>query len=334
MRYWHKALSVGILLAALITPARAEQSELRIAYQYGLLFLPLIIMDHQGLVQKQAKAAGLPEVKVAFQQVTGGNIMNEGLLSGNLDIASGGVPPFLLLWAKTKGNADVKAIAAMCSMPIYLNTRNPRIKSLQDFTDQDRIALPAQKVSIQAIMLQMAAEKVFGRGNHTKLDAITVSLAHPLAMSSLLSEGSEVNSHFASPPYNYQEVRFPQIRTVLNSYDILGPATFEVVWTTAKFRAENPKLYKVFLDAFAEAISLINNDRQRTAEIYLQATKDKMTVEDVVKILEDPQVGYTTMPAGIDIYTDFMHRVGSIKVRPEDWRSELFFPDVFELPKK
>lgn len=321
---------LGLCLAAqpaTVGPARAEQSELRIAYQYGLLFLPLVIMEQEGLAEKHAKLAGLPEIKVTFQRVTGGNIMNEGLLSGNIDIASGGVPPFVLLWARTKGNADVKAIAAMCSMPIYLNTRSDRIKSLHDFTDKDRIALPAAKVSIQAIMLQMAAEKIFGPGQHNKLDPITVSLAHPLAMSALLSDTSEINTHFASPPYNYLELKYPNIRTVLNSYDILGPATFEVVWTTSRFRRENPKLYKAFLDGFSEAIQLINTDPKRTAEIYLAATKDKMTVEDVMAILRDPQVEYTTTPKGIDIYTDFMHRIGSIKVKPEDWR-ELFFPDV------
>ena len=63
----------------------------------------------------------------------------------------------------------------MNSMPLYLNTNNPNVKSIKDFTSKDKIALPAVKVSIQAVTLQMAAEKEFGEGNQNKLDALTVS---------------------------------------------------------------------------------------------------------------------------------------------------------------
>ena len=58
--------------------------------------------------------------------------MNDALLSGNLHIASGGVPPFITLWARTRGNLDVKAVAALNAMPLLLNTRNPRIKTIRD----------------------------------------------------------------------------------------------------------------------------------------------------------------------------------------------------------
>jgi NitT/TauT family transport system substrate-binding protein len=325
-------LTMALLAAVIwgIPRASAETQEIRIAQQYGLLFLPLIILEKERLVEKHAQAAGLKDLKAVFIQVTGGNVMNEGLLSGNIDIASGGVPPFLTLWARTKGNADVKAIAAMCSMPIYLNTRAPHVKTIKDFTDGDRIAMPAVKVSIQAIMLQMAAEKIFGVGQHGRLDPLTVTLAHPLAMAALSSDKSEINSHFASPPYNYQELAIPGVHTVLNSYDVLGPATFEVIWTTSRFRAENPKTYATFLAAYKEAIDLINKDKRRAAEIFLRGSNEKLSMDDVIKILNDPQVEYTTAPKHINAYSDFMYRIGSIKSRPETWQ-DLFFPDLPEV---
>lgn len=77
--------------------------------------------------------------------------MNDALLSNSLQFASGGVGPLLTLWSRTKGNLDVKAVGAINSMPLYLNTSSPNIKSLKDFTDKDKIALPAVKVSIQAV---------------------------------------------------------------------------------------------------------------------------------------------------------------------------------------
>ena len=90
--------------------------------------------------------------------------MNEALISGNLDFASGGVGPLVTAWARTKGNQDIKGICALNSMPLYLNSINPNVKTIKDFTDKDRIALPAVRVSMQAVILQMAAEKVFGTG--------------------------------------------------------------------------------------------------------------------------------------------------------------------------
>ena len=128
-----------------------------------------MVMEEQKLIEKYAKANGV-DVSVGWAKFAGGNVMNDALLSDSLQFASGGVGPFVTLWAKTRGNLDVKAVAAINSMPLYLNTRNPAVKSIKDFTDKDKIALPAVKVSIQAVTLQMAAEKAFGEGQQNKLD--------------------------------------------------------------------------------------------------------------------------------------------------------------------
>ncbi len=234
----------GMLVAAVaLLPftARGEMSEINVAQQYGIGYLPLMIMEEQKLIEKHAKAAGI-DVKVGWAKFAGGNVMNDALLSGSLQFASGGVGPFVTLWSRTKGNLDVKAVSAINSMPLYLNTRNPSVKSIKDFTEKDRIALPAVKVSIQAVTLQMAAEKAFGEGQQGKLDSLTVSMSHPDAQTALLSGQSEITAHFGSPPFQYQQLQKPGIHTVLNSYEVLGgPATFNVVWTTSKFRSENPE---------------------------------------------------------------------------------------------
>ena len=162
---------VPLLVLALLSPAvRAELAEINVAQQYGIGYLSLMMMEEQKLIEKHAKAAGL-DVKVNWAKFAGGNVMNDALLSGSLQFASGGVGPLITIWAKTKGNLDVKGVAALDSMPLYLNTRNPNVKSVKDFTEKDRIALPAVKVSVQAVTLQMAAEKAFGEGQHGKLDA-------------------------------------------------------------------------------------------------------------------------------------------------------------------
>jgi len=322
--------AVIAVFAAVAMSAHAEMAELKVAQQYGISYLPLMIMEEQKLIEKHAKTAGV-DVTVGWARFAGGNVMNDALLSNSLQLASGGVGPFLTLWSRTKGNLDVKAVGAINSMPLYLNTSNPNIKSLKDFTDKDKIALPAVKVSIQAVTLQMAAEKAFGPGQQNKLDSLTVSMAHPDAQVALLSGGSEVNAHFSSPPFQYQQLAKPGIHTVLNSYEVLGgPATFNVVWTTSKFKNENPKLYNAFMTALEEATAIINRDKRAAAETYLRLSKDKSTTEDILKMLNDPNIIYTQTPQNVMKYADFMTKIGSIKVKPETWK-DLFFPNAHGL---
>ncbi len=326
-------LLAALAVAGTALGAQAETAEVRVAQQYGISYLPLMLMEQNKLIEKHAKAKGLGDIKVSWSKFAGGNVMNDALLSGSLDLASAGVAPAITLWAKTRGTpSEVKLVTAMNSMPIYLNTRNPAVKTIKDFTEKDKIALPAAKVSIQAVTLQMAAEKIFGEGNHNRLDALTVSLAHPDGQAALLSGSSEITGHFSAPPFQYQQLEKPGIRTVLNSYDVLGgPATFNVVYGTAKFRESNPKTYQAFLDAFAEATAIINKDKKAAAEFYLQVSKDKDTVKDILAMLNDPQIEYTQTPKNITKYADFLYKIGSVKQKPATWK-DLFFPEIHPLP--
>lgn len=324
--------AAAMVLAFGAVPARAEVEEVTIAKQYGLLFLPLIIMEQNKMMEEQAAKQGLPNLRVKWQQMTGGNVMNDALISGSLNFASGGVPPFLILWSKTQGRSmDVRAVAAMDSLPIYLNTRDPKVKTIKDLGDSNRIAMPSATISIQAIMLQMAAAREWGIDQAHRLDKLGVTLAHPEAMASMLSNTGGIDSHFASPPYNYQELTKPGIHKVLDSFDVIGPATCEVVWTTDSFRRDNPKVYRAFLDAFQESIDLINKDKRQAAEIYVKSTQGKELLEDTLAILNDPHTEYTTTPKNIMKYADFMQQIGLIKAAPKTW-TDLFFPEVHSLP--
>jgi NitT/TauT family transport system substrate-binding protein len=331
-RFWRRpALIAAAALGLTAGLARAEVTEVTVAKQFGISYLPLMIMEADKLIEKHAKAAGL-DIKVDWRTLAGGAPMNDAIISGSLHFASGGVGPLATLWARTKGSIDVKGVTAMNSMPLYLNVRNPAVKTLKDLTEKDRIALPAVKVSIQAITLMMAAEKEFGAGNHAKLDALTLAMSHPDAQAALLSGASEVTGHFSSPPFQYQQLKTPGIRTLLSSYDVLGgPGTFNVVWTTTKFHNENPKVYAAFLAAFAEAIETINKGKPAAALRYLAISRDKKsTVEEILAMLDDPAIEFTMTPKGVMRYAEFMHKIGLIKVKPADWK-ELFFPNVHGL---
>src|SRR5215813_2204218 len=145
------SLATLVFLAAAVSSgeARAEASEVRLSRGYGILYLPLYVTEQHKLIEKHAKAAGLGEVKVSWRMLDGGNVINDAMLAGALDIASIGVPGFLTLWSKAKGNPKLEVIGlgAVGAGSMYVNSRKPEIKSLRDFTSADRIAVPGIKTS-------------------------------------------------------------------------------------------------------------------------------------------------------------------------------------------
>jgi NitT/TauT family transport system substrate-binding protein len=206
--------------------------------------------------------------------------------------------------------------------------RDPAIKSIRDFKDNHKIAMPAVKVSMQAIMLQMAAAKEFGPAKFDALDHLTVSMAHPDATAAMLGGPSEIVASFSSAPFQYRQMKHPNIRRILTSTDLFDePLSFNVIATTAKFRRDNPKLHAAFLAALKEATDFINADKKRAAEIYLKITKEKTPVEDIMEVLADPAIAYTTKVGGIQSFVSFMAKVGTLKNPPGDWR-EMFFPEA------
>jgi NitT/TauT family transport system substrate-binding protein len=315
-----------VLLIAVAAPAFAEVKEVRLAKQYGLGYLALIIMEEQKLIEKHARAAGLGDIKVSWATLGGGGAVNDALLSGSVDYISSGVAPLIVLWDKSKGS--VKGVSALISSPNYLNTNNPAVKSIRDFTDKDRIGLPTVKVSIQAIILQMAAAKEFGQENFARLDKLTVTMKHPDAMAALLSGRSEITGHLTSPPFMFQELDDKRVHTVLNSYDVLGgPHTFNVITTTKAFHDNNPRTYAAVFAALEEAVTFINRNKRAAAEIYQKASKTKESLDDLVKEVSQPSLSYTTTPLRITQFSDFMYKTGTIKTKPNSWK-DLFFPTV------
>jgi len=328
------APALAILFASqLAVSAHAEVTSLRVARQYGIGYLQIMVMEHERLVEKHARAQGLGDVTVSWNTYADGSVANDGIISGNLDFVAGGLGSFVILWDRTRDSLGVKGVAALDSMPMLLNTRNPSVKSIKDLTDQDRIAIAGVKVSSQAVTLQLASAQAFGDANWSKLDQLTVNMAHPTALQALLTSRSEITAHFASPPFQYDELKHAGVHTVLNSYDVWGgPQTFILAWTTSKFRDQNPKLYSAFLAALAEATHFVNNNSSAAAAIYLEMTGEKNTsVEGLARMLADPQLRFTLTPENVLRFASFRARTGVIKTKPESWK-DLFFPDIHDLP--
>jgi NitT/TauT family transport system substrate-binding protein len=325
--------AAGVLLGALHGhAARAEVAEINLAQQFGAIFLPLMAMENDKLIEKEAAARGMPALKVNWTKMAGPSVMVDAMISGNLHFSAQGVPSMALMWDRTKGGVGVRGVSAITNTNIFLNTRNLAIKSIKDFTEKDRIALPSVKVSTQALFLQIAAEKEWGAGQHTKLDHLTVALAHPDAIAAVLNPQGEITAHFATSPFHEAEMK-AGLKTVTTGYDIMGGEVSNLVFvTTEKFRQENPKVYEATVAAMKGAIDWINADKRRAAGLYMEMTKEKkLTQDDIVQIISAPGFDFTLVPKKNYDFALFMHRIGSLKNKPESWK-DLFFPEAHGMP--
>ena len=281
------ALAFALFAVGLAAPvARAEVNEVRFARQLGLGYLQLYVMQAEKLVEKHGKALGLDNLSASYRPLGTPTALTDALLSDNADIVGIGLPAFLTMWDRTHDGVKVQGIVALNRQPAYLLTRKAGITSLSDYTQTDRIALPAPKVPVQAIMLQMIAEKTLGSGRHAALDHLTVGMSHPDGTVAMLGGQSEITSHFTSAPFQYQQLQSKEIRKVLSSYDATdGPNTFSVAAATSPWREANPTVYKAVLAALREANQFIASKPRRSAEIFLAFENVKLPVEFIEQMI-------------------------------------------------
>ena len=325
---WSRRAAVSMLVAGLaLTGTAHAEGRLRVAEQFGVVYLLLNIARDQQLIEKHGKQQGV-DVKVEWTQLSGGSAVNDALLSGSIDIAGAGVGPLLTLWDRTHGKQNVKGVASLGNFPYYLVSNNPKVKTIADFTEKDRIALPAVSVSVQSRVLQLAAAKQWGDKEFNRLDKWTVAVPHPDAAAAIIAGGTEITGHFGNPPFQEQELAGnPNARIVLSSYDVLGgPSSATVLYATEKFRNENPKTYRAFVDALAEAAQFATANPEAAADLYIRVNKAKIDRALLVKILRNPQVQFKVTPQNTFALAEFMHRVGAIKNQPKTWQ-DYFFQD-------
>ena len=324
-------VTTALMALAIAGAAQAEVGKVRVSRQFGLPYLPMIVIEDQHLLEKNAKAAGV-DVTVEWAQRAGPAADLDALLAGQADFIGPGIPTLATVWDRTVGTPqEVRALIAMQSMPYVLVTRNPAIKTIADFTDKDKIALPAVKLTGHAIALEMEAAKVWGLDQYNRLDSITITRSHADAAAALMSSQSEIDAHFASAPFYYYELATPGIHQVLKSYDTLGAKhTNGVLLTARKFHDANPKLCAAMVAAFEEADAFIKAHPREAAQIYLDVTKDKIALDQLEKMVADPDVDYTTTPINLMKIVDFMHEVGRIKKKPTSWK-DMFFPEAHGL---
>ena len=326
--------ATALVMACLPAVGHAETNVIRITQQFAMAFLQLNVIEHQKLMEKHSKLLGIPEVKVEWAKVAGVNTLNDLLLSGSVDVVAGSPPGLITLWAATAGTPqEARAIAALCTFPIVLATRNPNVHSVKDFPASSRISVAGGvRVSASAILLQMAAAKAFGEANWGKLDPQTISLPVPEATAGMLAGSGDFDTTFGPPPFANIQLNDPKIHKVLDSYDLVGPATQSIVWTSKKFHDANPTVYKAFLNALAEASDFVNANKKQAIEYYIASSGAKFNVDELVGYIADTEKNqFGIVPKGTMLYAEFMHKTGTIKRLPTSWK-DMYFPEIWDKP--
>ena len=325
--------SLSLLLALCCAAMSAAQAEgrIRISEQHGIVYVLLHIARDQNLIQKHGQALGQP-IEVEWVRLSGGPAINDALLSGSIDIAAAGIGPLLNIWDKTRGKLDVRGVASLGSFPNYLISHNPKVRGIEDFTDRDRIALPAAGTSVQARILQLAAARKWGEANYRKLDALTLTLPHPDAAAAIISNSPDITAHFANSPFQEQELAAnPNAHIVLNSNDVLGgPSSATVLYATERFRSRNPKTYAAFLAALQEAAQIARQDPEAATRAYLRATGASTDKALLLSVLTQPEVRYDLAPRNTHVLAHFMYRVGAIQNEPRSWQDYFFADDAVQ----
>lgn len=318
-------LALALALAA-AAPAHAE-GRIRIAQQFGIVYLLLNVAEAQQLIQKAGKAQGL-DIQVEFVRLSGGGAVNDALLSGQIDIGGAGVGPLFTIWDRTKDRQNVRGVASLGNFPYYLVTNNPAVKTIADFGDKDRIALPAVGISVQSRILQLASAKLWGDAQFNRLDRLQVALPHPEATAAIIKGGTEITAHFGNPPFQNQSLAAnPNARIVLNSYDVLGgPSSATVLYATERFRSENPRTYRAFVAALDEAAKFIRANPEAAADIFIKTGQGNIDRALLLSIIKNPEVEFKLTPQNTLALGEFMHRIGAVKNKPAGVR-DYFFDD-------
>lgn len=277
----------------------AEAKKITIAYQGGIGYAPVHVMEVKNLIQENYDG----EVNVEFVKLDSGAAINEGIIGGTVDIGCMGVAPAV---SGVAAGIPYKVISNLCSQSHGLMSNDPEITKLEDIEDEDKIAL-VNTGSIQHILLAMAAEKEFGDAH--ALDHNIQAMSHAEGMASL--ESGTVKLHLTSSPFIYQE-RENEAYKELEEISEVWPSgnSFLVAMASAKL-AEDTALFDAVSEAFDQAITFINENQDETAQIETKYLE--LDLDTVNSYLEQEDCQFFPELRGAGDMAAFMHRAGFIE---------------------
>jgi NitT/TauT family transport system substrate-binding protein len=318
-------------MAAPAIVAAQTALQVRFVQQRGLLYLPVDMMVSGGVLQQEATKLGLGKVDATATTLSGPAPVIDALLSGSADYGAAALPSLLTLWDKTHGTPnEVRAVGTMSNGAMVLYTINPNVKTIADFTEQDRIAVPSVRISFNAMMLEMAAEKLWNDPH--RLDHLTVGLGHADAVAALSAGygSATVTAHIAVQPFTDRGLKLPGAHVVADSREVFGgPLTQVTLLATKPTKDKDPTLFKAVGNALEQSIRLCSADKRAAAVLWKKAQNASESVDELFALLSDPGFEFTSQPHRIATFAAFLNRIGSMKSKVADWK-DLFWETAYD----
>ncbi len=327
-RSWRTLLTLGVTTVFLAAAAcgggnasgggsNGVPGSVTIAYQPGIGYAPLLVMKNAKTLETQ-----YPNTKFTWTQLSSGAAIQDGVLSGDIQIAAGGVAPLIIGAAK---GVDWKYIAAMNDADLWLMAKDPQYQTVKNFKSGGKIAMPSP-TSIQGVVLRKAAEKQLGDVH--ALDTNIVSFDHPDGLQALTS--GQVAGHLTSPPFEFEEQQ-QGARVVARSYDLFGgPHTFNGVFATSKFYNANTAFSQKLFTDLQDAVQQINSNPDKAAQALSEESGGKVGAAQYKTWITDKAITYTVTPHSLMAFATFMKEAGLIKKTPDSWK-DLVFPTAENL---
>lgn len=289
------------------------KQSITVAYQYGMAYAPFEVMKEQKLIEKYYDG-----IEVEYSTLNSGSAINEGVVSGDVDIGAMGVAPAIT--GVTSG-VPYKIASNVSAQPNKLMTNKKSIKSLSDI-NKEKIAL-VNIGSIQHVLLAMAAEEQLGDAH--ALDNNIVTMAHPDGMSALIS--GSVECQLTTSPYVFKEAEQEGIHEVEGIQEVWPDGnSFIVMVASNSLYEENPELYNAVINALDEAVSWINNNKEEAAEMLCGA--EGVDSKTMLSWLNDPACVYTTETKGVMEMANFMSENDFLENDGPNSMSDVAFDNV------
>lgn len=305
MNHIARRLCLSVLFSVLLLGGckKEEEKTIGIAEQYGIAYAPLNIMKEMGILEKK-----LPGVTIRWEQFGGPTAIRESMLNGQIDFGFMGVAPVLI---GIDNGMEWKYATGISSNEVAVVTDRPDIKTLADFSDQDRIAILSPGCT-QHVLLCMLAERQLHDAH--ALDRQTVSMSHPDALQALISH-TEITAHIATPPYIAREVQ-EGMHIMATGEEIVGePFTFISGVAMTEFYEEHRDWYDAFIEALDESIDYINEHMEECVSIL--APVYGVSEEELMRQMTYNGTIYSNRLEGVEKISEAMERMGFTKKNPD-----------------
>lgn len=292
----------------------ADVEKIDIAYQYGLAYAPLMIVQNQGLIEQAYEEATGKQVEVMWNQMSSGSDINTAFISGNINIGFMGVAPAI---TGISNNVGYKIFTNLSGQKHGLMTSDESILTLENLVDSNKQIALVNIGSIQHIILAMALDSA-GYDAHV-LDTNIVAMKHPDGMNALLS--GSVPCQLTTNPYLFEELEEGGVHEIEGISDIWSVEDSFIVGVASEDLYENnSELYNAICDAVANAIDYINNNPEEAAAITCEY--DGNSVKDEMKYMMEGS--YSTETKGIFELSQFMADAGFVEKKVRNYYDLVF----------